>query len=58
MWIEQQPKLEPGQTAHVRLRPFMPGGWDRLRRGDRITYQQYGEDQGTAKIVEMTPPRP
>lgn len=58
MWIEQQPTLEPGQTAVVRLRPLMPSGWEHLSRGDQITYQQYGEDQGTAKIIQLAPPRP
>jgi hypothetical protein len=56
MWIEQ-PALEPGQTAVVRLKPLMPSEWCRLSRGDEITYQQYGEDQGSAKIVETAPPR-
>lgn len=58
MWIEGQPRLEAGQTARVRLRPFLMSGWEHLDAGDRITYQQYGEDQGTAEILEMTPPRP
>jgi hypothetical protein len=58
MWIEQEPSLEPGQSASVRLRPFLPSGWEGLSRGDRITYQQYGEDQGTATIIDMVPPRP
>ena len=57
MWIEQ-PALEPGQNASVRLRPFLPSGWERLNAGDLITYQQYGENQGTAKITEKVPPRP
>ncbi|NGY59474.1 hypothetical protein G7043_11110 [Lentzea sp. NEAU-D13] len=56
MWIEQ-PVLEPGQHASVRLRPFLPSGWERLNAGDLITYQQYGENQGTAKIVKTVSPR-
>ncbi|WP_330271420.1 hypothetical protein OG205_30470 [Lentzea sp. NBC_00516] len=53
-----QPVLEPGQSASVRLRPFLMSGWERLNAGDRITYQQYGQDRGTAEILEMAPPRP
>lgn len=56
MWIEQ-PALEPGQTASVRLRPFLPSAWERLNAGDLITYQQYGENQGTAKIIKTVSPR-
>lgn len=58
MWVESKPVLEPGNTATVRLRPLMPSAWTHLVRGDQITFQQYGEPRGTAKIVEKVPPRP
>ena len=58
MWVESKPVLEPGTRATVRLRPLMPSAWTHLVRGDRITFQQFGEPMGTAKIVEKVPPRP
>ena len=42
----------------MRLRPFLPSAWERLNEGDLITYQQYGDNQGTAKITKTVPPRP
>ncbi|MEV6244107.1 hypothetical protein [Lentzea sp. NPDC051838] len=57
MWVEKQ-TLEPGERATVRLRPLLPSAWTHLARGDLITYQQFGESMGTAKIVEKVPPRP
>lgn len=56
LWIESKPVLGPGERAKARLRPFVPPAWSHLVRGDVIALQ--GASPGTARIVELVPPRP
>ncbi|MFE7169900.1 hypothetical protein [Streptomyces sp. NPDC057616] len=57
LWVEDADELGPGETADVRLAPLSPEQWRHVRVGDVITMHEGAPVAGTAKVVEVLPPR-
>ncbi len=58
LWVENQPMLEPGGQATVRLIPLTPSHWTHVQPGQRITMHEDRAAAGTAVILEVCRPAP
>ncbi|WP_323137941.1 hypothetical protein [Streptomyces sp. NBC_01433] len=56
LWVEQVPRMAPGESATVRLAPLSPEQWRHLRPGDVITMHEGRPAVGTATVIEVRPP--
>ncbi|MFH9015325.1 hypothetical protein ACH4C6_28635 [Streptomyces sp. NPDC017943] len=57
LWVECEPQLGPGRTAHVRLTPLQPEQGQHLQPGDVITMHETQPAAEIAEIIEDLPPR-
>ncbi|MFG2511830.1 hypothetical protein [Streptomyces sp. NPDC048584] len=56
MWVEEQPALEPGGRATVRLVPLNPVQWVHVTPGLRIVMHEDRTAAGTAVVLGVRPP--
>ncbi|MEU7906295.1 hypothetical protein [Actinoplanes sp. NPDC049118] len=52
IWVEREPRLDPGACGSIRLAPLSPEGWRHLRPGDEITMHEQAPPAGTATITQ------
>lgn len=57
IWVECAQELGPGESADVRLAPLSPERWRNLKPGHMITMHEGRPAVGTARVIEVLPPR-
>ena len=54
--LENDLKLEPGDTTVVRLHPFFPEFWRDVREGSMLGLYEGNRKLGEARVLELIPP--